>query len=155
MSTSNERTITISGLPHEDAVAKLGDETGGGVEEDVERAVVKFTEKSYQSFRVEYASVAGDLVIHFFLPKAAGDLEKAQPSQVRFWESYWLEKFPAVLSPAAQEYFEADKPRLAAKYTEELASWWFRAQGFGDSLDLTALAEKFFGKLDSLLLGSN
>jgi hypothetical protein len=155
ISMPDERTITIQGMSHEQAVSQLSGEMAEGVEEDVERAVVKFTEKSYRSFRGEYTNVAGDLTIHFFLPAEAGDLKTATPSQVRYWEAYWLQKFPDTLSQVAREYFQADKPRLVAKYTEELASWWFCARGFGDSLSLSMLAEKFFERLDASLAGSN
>jgi hypothetical protein len=153
--SNDERVVTIQGLPHEQAVSQLQGELGEGVEEDVERAVIQFTEKSYKSFRSEYTSVNGDLTIHFFLPAAAGDLKTASPTQIRQWEVYWLKTFPEALSPTAKEYFQSDKPRLVAKYTEEVSSWWFCARGFGDSLSLSTLAERFFEKLDAALMGSN
>ena len=46
------------------------------------------------------------------------------------------------------EYFEADKPRLTAKWTEEMKSWWLQANNFSHILDLDRFLSDFFQKLD-------
>ena len=51
----------------------------------------------------------------------------------------------------AEEYFQATYPRLKAAYTEEQASWWMRAYGFGQLLDPHKFAYGFFDKLDEAL----
>jgi hypothetical protein len=38
-----------------------------------------------------------------------------------------------------------------AKYTEELNSWWFKAQGYGDKIDIDGFILKFFEALDQAL----
>ncbi len=78
--------------------------------------------------------------MHFFLPPERR-LPEANP--------YWLELFPACLDAGARDFFLAEYPRLMAKYTEELESWWFKACGYGHVIDPDAFAVKFLKGLDS------
>jgi hypothetical protein len=144
------RTVVLGEVPEAQAVGQLGAEKELSASE-VEQAVVKFSADSYASFRAEWGVVDGDIVIHFYLPEDAGDLSTAHPSRTVSWQRYWLETFPNVLSPTAQDYFLATRPRLVAKYTEEVGSWWFRARGFGQALSVKDLVTGFLQKLDSAL----
>lgn len=95
------------------------------------------------TFAAEVAVTEGDLVYHFY----ATDEVNALPSP----QQYWHELFPAVLERTAKEYFKADFPRLKAAYTEEKASWWLRAFGFGRVLDPHKMALRFCDVLDAAL----
>ena len=96
--------------------------------------------ETYTTFTAEYAFDHDDIVMHFFLPKEReGDM------------TYWLQVFPMVLDPVARKYFQAEKPRLRASYTEEVESWWMRADGYKDLIDRAAYVERFFEKLDQAL----
>jgi hypothetical protein len=95
------------------------------------------------TFAAEVAVTEGDLVYHFFVTQEVNALPDAR--------KYWLELFPEVLEKTAQEYFKADFPRLKAAYTEEQASWWLRAFGFGHVLDPHKLALSFCDALDAAL----
>ena len=107
----------------------------------LEKAVIQFTKVTeYTTFQSEYAIVEGDIVIHFFLPPELEGVASA--------EAYWLNKFPKVLDQVARDYFQSDYPRLMAKYTEELKSWWFKAQGYGLNLDPETFVLRFFETLD-------
>ena len=66
-------------------------------------------------------------------------------------ENYWLTTFPKILDESAKTFFDAGSPRLQAKYTEELVSWWFKAQGYGNRIDPDAYALRFFDVLDAAL----
>ena len=141
----SDRVVSLKSLTEEQARGVL---TGA---EDIalsEQSIPRFTMRSYSVFRAEHAVVDGDLVMHFFLPEGV-DLKKADPSLQRWWELYWLKTFPEKLDSVARSYFGAGKERLEARYTEEVASWWFRGRGFGQSLDPSALAEGFERALDS------
>jgi hypothetical protein len=106
-------------------------------------AVIQFIRvENYTGFSAEYAWVDGDLVVHFFMPPEFATAPKAQALK------WWLETFAVCLDSAARRFFSADYPRLVAKYTEELESWWFRARQYGDVLDPTAFALKFLKELD-------
>ncbi len=95
------------------------------------------------TFAAEVAVSEGDFIYHFFVTDEVN--ARQDPKQ------YWLELFPTVLQAAAQDYFKADFPRLKAAYTEEQASWWLRAYGFGRVLDPHKLALKFCDALDKAL----
>jgi hypothetical protein len=104
-------------------------------------AVPKFKEvEDYTTFFAEYDLISGNIVIHFFPPK-----------DQKVTQDYWMVKFAEALDVTAQEHFQATKPRLAAKYTEEMSSWWFRAQGFGHLIDVDQFLTRFFEKLDAAL----
>jgi hypothetical protein len=150
---SEERTVQLQGVDADKAAGMLSSESRmvAGTKDDVVRAVPRFIESDRPEFFAKHTVIDGDLVIQFFLPKAVGDLRKADANQQKRWEAYWLQHFPKVLSPVAKEYFQADKPRLVAKYTPEVASWYFRARGFGDALSPAALADGFYEALSGKL----
>jgi hypothetical protein len=97
----------------------------------------------YTTFDCEFAILEGDIVFHFYVTE-----EVNQGPDPR---AYWLEVFPAVLSKVAQEYFGATFPQIKAAYTEEKASWWMRAYGFGLKLDPHKYSYRFLDKLDDAL----
>lgn len=111
-------------------------------------AVIQFIKvDNYTGFSAEYAWVDNDLVVHFFMPPEASN--GAAPSSM--WLNWWTETFAQCLDQAARQFFSADYPRLVAKYTAELSSWWFRAHGYGDVLDPDAFAIRFLKQLDTTI----
>lgn len=160
MSDTNERTVQLTGMSESEALGTLHQEgvMVEGTADDVAGAVPKFERIQYRMFTAEHAVVNDDLHVHFFLPEEAGDIEKAGAREQESWKAYWLETFRDALSPIAKSYFQADKPRLVAKYTPEVASWWFCARGYGDALNPLELARGFERTLDDALrasMGSN
>ena len=95
------------------------------------------------TFRGEVAVLGADFVYHFFV--------NAEIQAMADPKKYWFETFPEVMSATAQSYFKSDHPRLVAAYTEEQASWWFRANGFGLVLGPQKLALGFCDALDAAL----
>ena len=95
------------------------------------------------TFAAEVAITDGDFIYHFF----ANDEINRGPDP----KKYWLETFPAILEATAKAYFKADFPRLKAAYTEEQASWWLRAFGFGIVLQPHKMALGFCDALDAAL----
>jgi hypothetical protein len=95
----------------------------------------------YTTFRAEYTLQDENVVVHFFLPPEF----KEQVGE------YWTIRFPRALDATARAYFSADKPRLQAKYTEEMKSWWFRALSYGHIIDLKGFVMGFFDELDRAL----
>jgi len=102
----------------------------------------------YTTFRAELAVTEGDLVFHFYPTNEVHALKRPTPM------AYWSELFPAALETVAQKYFDANESRLKAAYTEEQASWWLRAFGFGHVLDPHKLAYGFLEALDAALDGA-
>jgi hypothetical protein len=100
----------------------------------------------YTTFAAEFAITEGDLVFHFYATEEVN--QRPDPRQ------YWLELFPSVLERVSQEYFKATFPRLQAAYTEEKASWWMRAKGFGLLLMPHEFCYKFFDSFDEALDGA-
>lgn len=146
MSTQNgERQVGLGEVPYEEANQALGREEPMAIPET---AIPKFVKKDYENFRADYSMVGDDIVIHFYLPKRA---DISVPSSAQAWMEWWLKYFPTRLDWKAKQYFEAEYPRLAARYTEEMASWWFKAQSYGYLLDASAFIEKFLQELDSAL----
>mgnify|MGYP000636858847 CR=1 FL=1 len=147
-----EKGVALGDALESSAVRALGLSTvpASTVSEGV--PVFKTDDGTYKNFKVEYGVKDKDIVIHFYLP--LGDLTllgKADPKTQKSWNAFWLEVFPAALSPAAQEFFRAGTPRILAKYTQEVASWWFVARGFGSQvLDPKTFAEQFLEKLDAV-----
>jgi hypothetical protein len=101
---------------------------------------VKVTE--HEGFIAEYGMEGDDYVFHFFLP--------SEPTRRNDTE-YWLKTFPVVLDVVAREHFQATRPRLRAAYTEEMASWWLRADGYGNVLNKDAFARRFLVKMHQAL----
>lgn len=112
-------------------------------------AVPKFVPVTrFPSFRAEWVLQGGkDLVIHFFRPEGLA----SPPSQAH--RDYWLTRFPTFLDSTARSYFHAERPRLQAKYTMEVDSWWFKANSYEHIIDLAGFAEKFLEALDASLRG--
>jgi len=108
--------------------------------------VIDFTVTEYAAFRAEYALNDRDLIVHFFLP------DTANQKNAQSYRDWWLNVFPSFLDEESQKYFNAGPPRLSAKYTEEVASWWFRAQGYDHLLDPLSYLEKFFEVLNASLV---
>lgn len=156
MPHEDERTVQLTGMSRTEATQLLREEGSmvEGTADDVARAVPEFKKVSYPSFVAEHGVVNEDLHIHFFLPEGAGDLKRADANLQKRWGTYWLETFPKYLSPVAKAYFGSDKPRLVAKYTEEVASWWFCGRGYGDALNPEELACGFERALDEALQAS-
>ena len=97
--------------------------------------------ENYTTFTAEHAVIDKAIVAHFFLSREAEKL----PTK------YFVEVFPEALSEVAKAHFDADYPRLKAAYSEDLKSWWLRADGFDHLLDIDAFMAEFFRKLDSKL----
>jgi hypothetical protein len=95
---------------------------------------------THTTFKAEFAMVDGAIVYHFFLTPEMS-------TRARYWE----ELFPNALSRVAERYFNATYPRLKAAYTEEVKSWWMRAEGFGLVLDPHKFSYRFFELLDTEL----
>jgi hypothetical protein len=102
--------------------------------------------KDYTTFSLEFAVTEGDIVFHFYVT----DEVNARPDPT----TYWKETFPNTLSTCVEEYFKATFPRIKAAYTEEHASWWMRAYGFGHVLDPHGFVYKFLDELDRVLDGA-
>ena len=145
---SNERVVSLSEIPEEQA-KRMVSELDGAID-GVTAAIPVFKKDSRRGFAAEYCVQGHDVVIHFFLPKHA-EPHLATPEGREKWMLYWLQRFPAKLDEIARSYFDAESPRLVAKYTEELASWWFKAQGFGDVINPDLLVQKFYERLDEAL----
>ena len=90
--------------------------------------------EDYTTFLAEYAMKDGDIVIHFY------PTEQIQ--------GVWTAEFAWVLDRVAQDHFRDTAPRLQAKFTEEMNSWWFRARGYSHIIDLKSFMTQFFDKLD-------
>lgn len=142
------REVTLAELPEGKANEMVRSETlQQSPIEGLEKAVIQFTKVTdYTTFFAEYSVVKEDIIVHFFLTP-----ELALQQEASSVESYWLGKFPKTLDKTAREYFQADFPRLMAKYTQELKSWWFKAQGYGLNVDPDAFIKKFFETLDKAL----
>ncbi len=141
-----ERQVVLGEVPEEDAkaVAKTKQPDiaigAGGIPD--------FTDSHRYSFKAKWALIGDDIQVQFFLPKHA---KTDSPRAAEAWQDYWLNKFAAKLDATARDYFEADVPRLVAKYTAELGSWWFKAQGYSHLLDKKAFVEGFLDRLDAEL----
>lgn len=147
---SEERTIRLAEPSPTEARSKA---IGMALESPMaglEKSVPDFKKVNTKSFRAEYDIIEGNVVVHFFLPVQA-DQHIKSPNGRAAWMKYWLEKFPAHLDVVAKKHFDAEYPRLQAKYTEEMASWWLRAQGYGRLLNPKKFMETFFDLLDAAL----
>jgi hypothetical protein len=103
-------------------------------------AVPKFISvDDFTTFRAEWTLQDGNVIVHFFTPSVAPTI------------AYWTEVFPVALDRVGREHFEADKPRLQAKYTVELNSWWLRALKYDHIIDIVRFMDAFFDKLDAAL----
>jgi hypothetical protein len=116
-------------------------------------AVVQFTQiDTYTTFNVEYALVGEHIVIHFFPPKEAYVSRPGGGKRVS--EEYlirWQRHFPAVLSPVAEQHFNATLPVISATYVAEMTSWYMRCAGFANRFGPDEMVLGFFEKLDKAL----
>lgn len=138
----NERTIAFGVVTDE---AGVGDQIKKQQDislDAVVNAIPKFLKvDDYTTFRAEYALQDSAIVIHFYFPpEFKGDAS-----------IYWATRFPQALDVSARSYFNADRPRLQAKYTQELNSWWFRASGYDHIVDMAGFIRGFFDALDAAL----
>lgn len=143
--TKDERTVAFGYVPD----GKVGEGLAQQQKQDnnislgsVAQAVPKFTKvEDYTTFVAEYALQDGNIVIHFFLP---ADFKGNAGN-------YWAVNFPRALDATARSYFMADRPRLQAKYTPELQSWWFKANSYDHVVDIAGFIRGFFDALDAAL----
>lgn len=134
MDQDNERTVVLTG-PDSNKAGKVLNSQGDTHLADITSSIPKFKELVFEEFRAEYALSGDNVVIHFFLPKR------------KVTEHYWKDLFAQALNDVGQEHFQATKPRLVGKYTEELHSWWFKANGYGHIIDIDQYIIQFFEKL--------
>lgn len=150
---TDEKTVVFGYVPKKDGAVR--DQLKSESAKDfagIEKAVMQFTKvNEYTTFAAEYALKDDENIhMHFFLPKEMLDAASSEKHSPAIKE-YWTNIFPGILSASAEEYFGATKPRLQAKYTEELRSWWFLAQGYGDRIDFDKFVKLFLKKLDAAL----
>lgn len=142
---SNERTVAFGYVDESrlgETIDRLDKKKDDLSLSTIAEGIPQFTQvDDYTTFRAEYTLQDENVVIHFFLPRELGE-------QVG---EYWTVCFPRALDVTARAHFSADRPRLQAKYTEELKSWWFRAQSYGHIIDLKGFVSDFFEKLDRAL----
>lgn len=140
-------------MPHPEVTFDDLKSAGGTVIGNVKDAVIQFKQvQAFTTFIAEYAVQDGAYILHFFPPRERyihtgnGRYQVHGEFLIR-----WQRSFPAVLSPVAEEYFQATQPRLQAAYTAEMFSWWLKAAGFAERLDPDAYIMRFFEKLDAAL----
>lgn len=152
---SDDKTVQLVDMSQEQAAKRFENEsrkqeTVGGINQ----AVVRFTQvDDFTTFKAEYSWVEGDIIIHFFITSEMKKLNTTEEGGPAI-KQYWLHTFPLALDRALKEYFQADTPRVQAKYTPELASWWVRAQNYGDRIDPDLFVVSFFEALDQALESS-
>lgn len=149
MSIANEeRQIVLGEVSHDDAKKTIGHTQQPFDAGTMKQGIPDFEESDRYSFKAKWSVIGEDIQIQFFLPKQA---KTDTPRAAEAWQEYWLTTFAAKLDKVARKYFEADVPRLQAKYTPELASWWFKAQGFAHMLDPKQYVEDFLDLLNAEL----
>jgi hypothetical protein len=134
--TEAEKSIDISGPANKDEAYDTYGTQGSTRLADVTDSIPKFKKVEYDTFKAEYSLTGNDVVIHFYLPKR------------KVTEAYWKKYFAEAMEDIGQEHFQATAPRLVAKYTEELNSWWFKAQRYDHIIDLARFLSQFFEKLE-------
>lgn len=139
-----ELAVTIPDeMPREQALANLQADKDEVFDHDqLSRSAPVFTKWSCPKFHAEWAVVndGTDLVFHFFPHSGT-------------YKQLWEVDFAHALDVSAQEYFKAQAPQLAAKFTEELHSWFLRAGGFGLSQDPQELARRYCKYLETQVSG--
>ena len=141
MQATNERFVYVQDMSPENMPEAF---TGTGPLEVPKP--LEFAPVVMRYFRAEHAQVDNDLVVHLFVSESVQ--QKWTPSQIQNW---WLNDFATAMSDTAEDYFGTTSPRLVAKYTEEVASWWLTAQGCGHVLDPDAYLRAFYAQLDETL----
>lgn len=121
----------------QEALTALGNEHDTALSA-VQAAIPVFTPiKAFTTFDAEYCRTEGTIVLHFF-----------PPHDQQVTAQYWRSDFADVLVTIAPEFFQATAPRLVASYTEELNSWWVRAQGYSHIIDIDQYMYQFFELMD-------
>lgn len=121
---------------------------------DVGSAVPVFTKvENFTTFWAEYAFIDGNIIVHFFPPPEEYERHSAtgRMSVKSEFIRRWTQKFPLVLSPTAEKYFNATRPVLEATYVAEMTSWWLRAGGYANRLAPEEFLRGFFVALDANL----
>ena len=119
-------------------------------------SIVEFTKvEDYTTFLAEFAFVDRDIVLHFFPPREAYVVAGEKLRVVDSYLLWFQRRFPEVLSPVAEEYFQATKPVVVAQYVPEMTSWWMRCGGFAARLEPEAFIRKFFALLDQRIDASS
>lgn len=131
-----DKIVSLDGPDSPELAERLVQGQGGTNVDDIANSIPHFKKVSFDTFKAEYNLDNDNVVIHFFLPKR------------KVTERYWKAMFADALDAVGQDHFQATAPRLIARYTEELHSWWFRAQGYGHIIELEAYVGHFFAKLD-------
>lgn len=144
-----ERQVVMGEVPEKDAKDALKEEKKEWNADSLPNAIPEFKDSNRYSFKAKWSVIGEDIQIQFYLPKHA-KLDDQRAAEA--WQDYWLKKFAATLDASARKYFDADSPRLLAKYTPEMASWWFKAQGFAHMLDPEAYVEGFLDLLNEQLV---
>jgi hypothetical protein len=165
----SESTITLPTLTDEQAKEHFPSENLSASGVPVYKSVVK------DAFFAKYCLRGDDLVVLFFpdevyanyvemsvpvhpddiarMPKEYAERYARMASHVQYgWpqvKRFWMESFPHVLDATAQSHFSETAPRITAKYTEELYSWWFCARGYSHLIDFDSFVEKFLSALDA------
>ncbi len=145
---NEERQVVLGEVPEDEAREALKGEQKEWNAQSLPGAIPEFKDSNRYSFKAKWSVIGEDIQIQFFLPKHA-KLDDQRAAEA--WQDYWLKKFAFTLDLVARRYFEADSPRLLAKYTPELASWWFKAQGFAHMLNPEAYVDGFLDLLDATL----
>jgi len=141
-----EKTIVLGEVPADDAVSML--HNAPKVISGVAAGVPRFNRvDEFTTFLAEYAMVGSDLVMHFF------GTEEHPNNGSKEADQYWKVHFPSCLDQVGQEHFQATAPRLVAKYTEEMKSWFLKAQGYDHLTSTESFVMLFCRKLDSMLEG--
>jgi len=139
MSQNEDTIVLLDGVSNEQAADLIKNQPSFV---NVGAAVPRFTKiNTYTSFLVEYALIDTNIVIHFF----------ETPEKPWTNDTYWRTIFPKALNDKGQEIFQAGYPRLQAKITEEMHSWWFQAKSYAHIIDLDNFMVKFFDALDAAL----
>lgn len=145
-----EQGIRVAQVDQDQSSQQLGSAFSAEADRALKPEAIEFKKYNGQFFNAEYQLVDRNLVFHFFVhPMHA---QQVPPQQLEHW---WLNGFAQVLDQTAQDYFQATIPQLQARYTEEVASWFLKAQGFSDLLDPLGFAAGFLARLDGTLLASS
>lgn len=167
--TMNESTVTLPTLTDEQAKENFKSENLSASDIPVYKSVSK------DAFYAKYCLRDDDLIVLLFpdesyamfaemavpvhpndiarMPQEYADRYNQLHQHVRTtWPNmrkFWMEIFPQTLDATARGYFDESAPRLTAKYTEELCSWWFCARGYSHIIDFSEFVERFLAILDS------
>jgi hypothetical protein len=153
LNTSEERTVVIRDHMKDD---EAKDGMRGAIDStkaflNIPDCVPKFVQWQGRAMDAEFTIQGSDIIFHFFHKDMPGDkpVREAVIRPESMTVPKWQEAFPTLLDESARNYFRAEYPRLMARFTGELQSWWLKAQGFGLALAPAALAEGYLELLDS------